>query len=168
MPGIKVKENERVTIGGMITEKRIKYTKTNQMMAYVMLEDLVGVVEVILFPKAFEKYSAKLTEDAKVFLSGRVQVEDEKDAKLICDTVESFSDKPRKLWIKFKDKNQCDAMQEEIIKMLEESDGRDEVVFYLEKEKQMKSLGRSHTVMAEGFLLDSLKEKLGDESVVVQ
>ncbi len=165
---IKVKENERVTIGGMITEKRIKYTKTNQMMAYVMLEDLVGVVEVILFPKAFEKYSAKLTEDAKVFLSGRVQVEDEKDAKLICDTVESFSDKPRKLWIKFKDKNQCDAMQEEIIKMLEESDGRDEVVFYLEKEKQMKSLGRSHTVMAEGFLLDSLKEKLGDESVVVQ
>lgn len=165
---IKVRENERVTIGGMITEKRVKYTKNNQMMAYIMLEDLVGSVEVIMFPKAFEKYSAKLAEDAKVFLSGRVQIEDEKDAKLICDTVDSFSDKPRKLWIKFKNKEQCDAMQEEILKMLEDSDGKDEVVFFLAAEKQMKSLGRSRSVMAEGILLDQLKEKLGDDSVALQ
>lgn len=165
---IKVKENERVTIGGMITEKRVKYTKTNQMMAYVTLEDLVGMVEVILFPKAFEKYSSKLTEDAKVFLSGRVQIEDEKDAKLICDLVESFSDKPRKLWIKFENKEQCDALSDEILGLLDESDGKDEVVFYLEKERQMKSLGRSHSVLAEGFLLERLKEKLGDDSIIVQ
>ena len=166
--GIKVTEEERVTIGGMITEKRIKYTKNNRMMAYVMLEDLMGSVEVIIFPNALEKYSAKLVEDAKVFLSGRVQIEDEKDAKLICDKVESFSDKPRKLWIKFKDKNQCDAMQEEILAMLEESDGKDEVVFYLAEEKQMKALGRNRAVLAEGILLDRLKEKLGEESVIVQ
>lgn len=165
---IKVEEGERVTVGGMITEKRVKYTKNNSMMAYVMLEDLVGSIEVIIFPKAFEKYSAKLVEDEKVFLTGRVQIEDEKDAKLICDTVESFSDKPRKLWIKFKDKEQCDAMQEEIMSMLSESDGKDEVVFFLDKEKQMKSLGRSRAVMAEGILLDKLKEKLGEDSIVVQ
>ncbi len=164
----KLQENERVTIGGMITEKRVKYTKNNQMMAYVVLEDLRGSVEAILFPKAFEKYSTVLTEDAKVFLSGRVQFEDEKDAKLICDKVESFSDKPRKLWIKFKDKEQCDALQEEIMSMLEGSDGKDEVVFYLAAEKQMKSLGRNRSVSAEGILLDQLKEKLGDDSIVVQ
>ena len=165
---IKVKENERVTIGGMITEKRVKYTKNNQMMAYVMLEDLVGVVEVILFPKAFEKYSLKLAEDAKVFLSGRVQVEDDKDAKLICDTVESFSDKPRKLWIKLLNKEQYEAMEEEIKAMLQDSDGRDEVVIYLAAEKQMKSLGRNLSVNAEGILIDQLKEKFGDDSIVVQ
>ena len=165
---IKVKENERVTIGGMITEKRVKYTKNNQMMAYVMLEDLVGVVEVILFPKAFEKYSLKLAEDAKVFLSGRVQVEDDKDAKLICDTVESFSDKPRKLWIKLLNKEQYEAMEEEIKAMLQDSDGRDEVVIYLAAEKQMKSLGRNLSVNAEGILIDQLKVKFGDDSIVVQ
>ncbi len=165
---IKVRENERVTIGGMITEKRVKYTKNNQMMAYVTLEDLVGSVEVIMFPKAFEKYSTKVAEDAKVFLSGRVQIEDEKDAKLICETVESFSDKPRKLWIKLRNKEEHDALEVEIRQLLADSDGKDEVVIYLAEEKQMKSLGRSMTVNAEGILLDLLKEKLGDDSIVVQ
>ncbi len=165
---IKVRENERVTIGGMITEKRVKYTKNNQMMAYVTLEDLVGSVEVIMFPKAFERFSTKVAEDAKVFLSGRVQIEDEKDAKLICETVESFSDKPRKLWIKLRNKEEYDALEVEIRQLLADSDGKDEVVIYLAEEKQMKSLGRSMTVNAEGILLDLLKEKLGDDSIVVQ
>ncbi len=165
---IKVRENERVTIGGMITEKRVKYTKNNQMMAYVTLEDLVGSVEVIMFPKAFERFSTKVAEDAKVFLSGRVQIEDEKDAKLICETVESFSDKPRKLWIKLRNKEEHDALEVEIRQLLADSDGKDEVVIYLAEEKQMKSLGRSMTVNAEGILLDLLKEKLGDDSIVVQ
>ncbi len=165
---IKVRENERVTIGGMITEKRVKYTKNNQMMAYVTLEDLVGSVEVIMFPKAFERFSTKVAEDAKVFLSGRVQIEDEKDAKLICETVESFSDKPRKLWIKLRNKEEHDALEVEIRQLLADSDGKDEVVIYLAEEKQMKSLGRSMTVNAEGVLLDLLKEKLGDDSIVVQ
>ena len=165
---IKVQENERVTIGGMVTEKRVKYTKNNQMMAYVVLEDLVGSVEAIVFPKAFEKYSAKLAEDAKVFLTGRVQIEDEKDAKLICETVESFSDKPRKLWIKLRNKDAYEAVEAEIRGLLADSDGRDEVVIYLAEEKQMKSLGRSQTVNAEGLLLDKLKEKFGDDSIVVQ
>lgn len=165
---IKVQENERVTIGGMVTEKRVKYTKNNQMMAYVVLEDLVGSVEAIVFPKAFEKYSAKLAEDAKVFLTGRVQIEDEKDAKLICETVESFSDKPRKLWIKLRNKAEYDTLEVEIRQLLADSDGKDEVVIYLAEEKQMKSLGRSQTVNAEGILLDQLKEKFGDDSIVVQ
>ena len=152
----------------MITEKRVKYTKSNQMMAYVTLEDLVGSVEVIMFPKAFEKFSTKIAEDAKVFISGRVQIEEEKDAKVICEKVESFSDKPRKLWIKLRNKEEHDALEVEIRRLLSDSDGRDEVVIYLAEEKQMKSLGRSLTVNAEGLLLDKLKEKLGDESIVVQ
>ena len=129
---------------------------------------LVGSVEAIVFPKAFEKYSAKLAEDAKVFLTGRVQIEDEKDAKLICETVESFSDKPRKLWIKLRNKDAYEAVEAEIRGLLADSDGRDEVVIYLAEEKQMKSLGRSQTVNAEGLLLDKLKEKFGDDSIVVQ
>ena len=121
-----------------------------------------------MFPKAFERFSTKVAEDAKVFLSGRVQIEDEKDAKLICETVESFSDKPRKLWIKLRNKEEHDALEVEIRQLLADSDGKDEVVIYLAEEKQMKSLGRSMTVNAEGILLDLLKEKLGDDSIVVQ
>ena len=131
-------------------------------------EGTSAIEMVLMFPKAFERFSTKVAEDAKVFLSGRVQIEDEKDAKLICETVESFSDKPRKLWIKLRNKEEHDALEVEIRQLLADSDGKDEVVIYLAEEKQMKSLGRSMTVNAEGILLDLLKEKLGDDSIVVQ
>ena len=164
---VKVEDNARATVGGIIMEKKIKYTKNNQAMAFLTVEDLVGTMEIIVFAKAYEKNSMKLQEDAKVFLSGRVSVEEDKDAKLICDTVELFADKPRKLWIKFANKAQCDALEKPVMELLAESDGRDEVVFYLEEEKQMKALARNKNVAAEGILLDKLRELVGDDSIRV-
>ena len=165
---VKVADGAKAVIGGMVVGKRVQYTKTNQMMAYVVLEDLVGSIETIVFPKAFEKYSTLLTEDAKVFMFGKVQVEDGKDAKLICDKIVPFSDMPRKLYVRFTDKAQCDALQGRIMDLLKESDGHDQVAFLLNKERQMKELGNHYTVAAEGILLDKLKEILGDDGVVVQ
>ena len=90
-----------VTIGGMIADKKIKYTKNDKIMAFLTLEDLVGSVEVIVFPNAYEKFSAKLMEENKVLIEGRVSVEEERDGKLICEKVTSFGEIPRKVWIKF-------------------------------------------------------------------
>lgn len=81
----KIKDNQKVTVGGMITEKTIKYTKNNKVMAFLTLEDLVGTVEVIIFPRDYEKYHDLLVEDEKVFITGRANVEEEKNGKLICE-----------------------------------------------------------------------------------
>ncbi|MEG0566408.1 MAG: DNA polymerase III subunit alpha, partial [Hungatella sp.] len=67
-----VEDGSYVTIGGMITGKTVKTTKNNKMMAFVTLEDLVGSVEVVIFPRDYEKNRAWLIEDAKVFVQGRV------------------------------------------------------------------------------------------------
>lgn len=87
---VKVKDNQKVTVGGMITEKTIKYTKNNKVMAFLTLEDLVGTVEVIVFPNSYEKYSSLLNEDEKVFITGRANVEEDKNGKLICEQITSF------------------------------------------------------------------------------
>lgn len=79
-------------IGGMVAEKTIKYTKHNQVMAFITLEDLVGSVEVVVFPRDYEQYSSLLTEEAKIFVRGRVAVEEEKNAKLICGQITGFED----------------------------------------------------------------------------
>ena len=89
---VTVPDQINVVIGGMIAEKTVKYTKNDKVMAFLNIEDLVGNVEVVVFPKDYEKYSALLMEDAKVFIKGRTSVEEEKDGKLICEQIVSFED----------------------------------------------------------------------------
>ena len=88
---VRVADQARVTLGGMIAGKTIKYTKNDKMMAFLTLEDLVGSVEVVVFPRDYEKNAAILTEDAKVFIRGRASVEEDKDGKLICEEVYTFA-----------------------------------------------------------------------------
>ena len=87
-----VQDQAYVVIGGLIADKTVKYTKNDKIMAFLNLEDLIGNVEIVVFPQAYEKYSTLLTEDAKVFIRGRVSLEEDKDGKLICDQIISFED----------------------------------------------------------------------------
>ena len=89
---VRVADNQDSVVGGMIAEKSIKYTKNDKAMAFLNIEDLVGSVEVILFPNTYEKYASLLVEDAKVFVKGHVSVEDDKDGKLICDQLVTFEE----------------------------------------------------------------------------
>ena len=81
----RVMDNSKVTVGGMITGKTIKYTKTNKVMAFLTVEDLVGTVEIVVFPRDYEKNAQLMEVDDKVFIQGRVSAEDEKASKLICE-----------------------------------------------------------------------------------
>jgi len=89
---VRVGDREQAVIGGMIAGKNVKYTKNDQMMAFLTLEDMVGSVEVIVFPKSYEQYGSVLLEDAKIFVRGRTSVEEDKDAKLICEEIFTFAE----------------------------------------------------------------------------
>jgi len=89
---VTVQDQTTAVIGGMIADKTVKYTKNDKVMAFLNIEDLVGNVEVVVFPKDYEKFSALLVEDAKIFVKGRVSVEEEKDGKLICEQIISFDE----------------------------------------------------------------------------
>ena len=87
---VKLRDNQKVIIGGMITEKNIKYTKNNKTMAFLLLEDLFGTVEVIVFPGEYERYHTLLNEDEKVFIRGHANVEEDKNAKIVCEQICTF------------------------------------------------------------------------------
>ena len=70
-------------------------------MAFLTIEDLFGTVEVIVFPRDYEKYHTYLNEDEKVFISGHVNVEEDKNGKLICESIVSFDDTKKELWLQF-------------------------------------------------------------------
>ena len=162
-----VKDGEPVTIGGIISDKRLKYTKNEKVMAFLQLEDMLGSVEVIVFPRDYEKNSDKLTEDRKVFIKGRVSAEDEKDAKLICEKITAFEEIPKKLWIKFPTKELFEEKEEELMASLHDSEGKDSVVIYIETPKAMKTLPPNQNVNADSDLIDRLEALYGKENIRV-
>lgn len=162
-----VEDNAKAVIGGMIMDKKIKYTKQNKIMAFLTLEDLVGSVEVVVFPNAYEKYSSKLLEENKVFIEGRVKVEDERDGKLICEQITAFDEIPRKVWLKFPDMNTYMSKELTLFDAIYESEGIDNVIIYIEETRQKKTLPPNRNIKADRAVLDKLRNLFGEENVKV-
>ncbi len=162
-----VRDGKLATIGGMITEKKIKYTKNEKVMAFLQVEDLVGSVEVIVFPRDYEKYGSFLSEDNKVFIKGRVSVEEDRDGKLICEKIVPFDAIPKKLWIKFPTRTAYEEKKQVLFDILKESEGNDSVVIYVENPKSMNPLKDNWNVSAEEGLIGRLEEQFGRENIKV-
>ena len=162
-----VHDGAYVTIGGMITEKTVKTTRNNKMMAFLTVEDLAGSVEVLVFPKDYEKRRDMLIKDEKVFIRGRASVGDEPVGKLICEQIIPFSQVPRELWIQYADKDAYLAGEKELLDLLKTSDGNDTVIIYLGRERAKKVLPRNWNVRAGEALVTTLSEMLGEKNVKV-
>ncbi len=163
----KVGDGNRVTVGGMITSKTIKYTKTNQTMAFLTLEDLLGTMEIIVFPKSYEQYSGMIDTDAKVFIRGRVSVEEDRPSKLILERVIPFSEVPAEIWIRFPDRDAFEQEEKDIRDIVSPFPGTDRVIVYLEKERAMKRMNCFTDAEDAGGVLVTLKQKFGGDNVKV-
>ena len=162
-----VEDNSTVVIGGMITGKKVKTTKNNQLMAFVSLEDMVGTVEVLIFPKIYEKHKQYLNEDSKVFLRGRASIGDDPVGKLVCEEVIPFSEIPSELWLQFRNQNYYDGQIDQVMAALRNSEGKDRVVMYLKEERKLRRLSENWVVDASGALLTELYDILGENNVKV-
>ena len=163
----KVHDGAKEIIGGMITEKTIKHTKTNQMMAFITVEDLLGTVEVVVFPRDYEKNRDYLEVDSKVFVRGRVSEEDDKPSKLICEKIIPFEQTKKELWIQFPDKETFLNQEQIVYGYLADSDGNDEVVIYCAKERVVKRLPKNRNIGINEQILSRLMNHFGEKRVKV-
>ena len=163
----KVHDGTREIVGGMITAKTIKHTKTNQMMAFLSLEDLVGTVEVIVFPRDYEKNREYLEIDKKIFVKGRVSEEEERPSKLICETIIPFEQTKKELWVQFSDKEDFLRNEHILYGYLADSEGDDEVVIYCQKERAIKRLPRNRNIRIGQEVLSRLMNHYGEKRVKV-
>ena len=163
----KVHDGAKEIIGGMITEKTIKHTKTNQMMAFITVEDLLGTVEVVVFPRDYEKNRDYLEVDSKVFVRGRVSEEDDKPSKLICEKIIPFEQTKKELWIQFPDKETFLDQEQIVYGYLADSDGNDEVVIYCAKERVVKRMPKNRNIGINEQILSRLMNHFGEKRVKV-
>ncbi len=163
----KVHDGAKEIIGGMITDRTIKATKTNQMMAFITVEDLFGTVEVVVFPRDYEKNREYLEIDQKIFVRGRVSEEDEKAGKLICEKVIPFEQTKKELWIQFPDKASYLENEQIVYGYLADSEGDDEVVIYCQAERAVKRLPRNKNIQINTQVLSRLMNHFGEKRVKV-
>ena len=181
---VRVPDQTKVVVGGIIAGKTIKYTKNDKMMAFLTIEDLVGSVEVVVFPRDYEKYAAVLLEDAKVFIRGRSSVEEDKDGKVICEEVQTFQEvesagralwnRGRErtasrmtsgLWIQFADIASYEASRQELVSALSQSPGQEDVVIFLRSTKGVKVLPPNLRVKADDETIARLGTIFGQDNV---
>ena len=163
----KVTDGQKATIGGIITAKTVKNTKTGKMMAFITVEDVFGAVEVLVFPRDYEKYRSQAVEDNKVFVTGRVSISEEENGKLVCESITAFEDVPKVCWIQFANKQAYIDAEQELAGIIASSDGNDLVTVYCREEKQRKVLPKSQTIQAQGETLKLLMDRFGQDNVKV-
>jgi len=163
----RVTQDAKAIIGGMITGITVKTTRTNSMMAFLTLEDMYGSVEIIVFPRDFEKNRSMFVEDRKVFIVGKVAVEEERPAKLILQKIIPFEQIPKQIWIQFENKAVYQEEEQFLTQMIRENPGDAELIIYCKTEKARKSYGMQSRISLSESVREKLAEKYKTENVKV-
>ena len=161
----KLMNGSKQTIGGLISNIKVITTGSGQQMAYLTIEDFVGSVEVIMFARNYQKYKRLFDTTNKVFVTGRIQADADKPARLTADSVVSFDSVPRRLWLRFDSFAEYETHRDELTDIFKESDGKDTVTIYCVAEKQRIALPQSQCVKVTSDLLYILKSKYGEKNV---
>ena len=161
----RVKHEARETVGGLIAAKQIKYTRTNKVMAFLTIEDLVGSLEILVFPSVYERYRDMLEEDAKIFVEGRVSVEDDKPSKLIADVITPFSEVPEELWVAFSSLDAFKEGEAELKDLAAESEGKDRLFVFIRDTKQYRDMTPPRGILISPETLDAFRRHFGQDNV---
>lgn len=165
---LKIKDGNNVIIGGIITAVNKKITKSNEMMAFITVEDLYGSIEVVIFSKTFEKCKSLIYEDNIVVINGRVSIREEEGPKVLCESIKNLSKiSMHKIYILTENtraaKDAANMMKTEISK----SRGNIPIYICTKKERNKFMLNRDLWVNGDQSILSYLKEKFGSENVKV-
>ena len=154
-------------LGGIASMVNIKLTRNNQRMAFITLEDLVGSVEVIVFPRDFEKYKDLIEEGRKYIISGKASLEENDAAKLIAGKIIPFEEVPREVWLQFENKAELEKVEDELNKIFEGNKGNARVMLYCREERQVKRVNTVRGISYAEAVIDELKHKLGSDNVKI-
>ncbi|HHY82277.1 MAG TPA: DNA polymerase III subunit alpha [Clostridiales bacterium] len=159
-------DGSAVSLAGIITDKKVKYTRNNSAMAFVTLEDLYGAIEIIVFPLVYSRYASLLEEDRVVAIKGRISLREDEDPKVICNEVEALTNNKtyKKLYLKIsKDINP--GIQNEICNVLKKYKGNIPVYLYIESTNKTFRSSPDLWVSTDSALLKELSSMLGEKCV---
>ncbi len=163
-----IKDGDKVVVGGMITHVSKKLTRNNDMMAFIVLEDLYSSIEVIVFPKIFNMARNIINEDEVVLLKGRVSLREDEQPKLICEFMELLVKiNSEKLYILVEEKKDIKLKLQETKGVFLQHKGNIPVYFCTNKERKKFRIDRELWVNGSRELMDNLRNMFGENNVKI-
>lgn len=159
-----VRDGRNYIVGGLISNVTVKLTKTNQNMAFVTLEDLYGTVEVILFPRDYQKYRDLLVMDTAVYVKGRASVSEE-NGKLVAEFVISMDQVPKEIWIQVQNIGYFQEKQNMLYDVIRQHPGEREILIYSREEKAVKRLPSYENLSGDAEVLQELENIFGEKNI---
>ena len=183
----KYKDGDNVTLCGIITHITVKQTRNGQNMAFVTVEDMLGSIEIVVFPKILQSASDMLVPAGVITVSGSLSVEEEKDPKILANVITGAPDinsnavkaqnlsrpntaehkkgRHRGLFLRFDSENDERIKKAKIITSIFDGDFP---LFFYYKDKKHYDLQKSENFTApNNTMLSELCRLLGNENVVV-
>ncbi len=172
-------DNQRLTVAGVITSYKTRTTKNNTLMAYIDLEDDTGGMELLCFSRVLDESMPLIRENNAVLVTGRVSVRDEKEPQIMVDAIRPLTDsefardaqkgrgetavaQDQKLWLRIPTRE--DPRMDKIKLVLSFFPGKQQIILYFQDcKRKVGTWGQIHPA-----LVADLKERLGDENVVVK
>lgn len=164
---VNVSPTGNYVLGGIAADVNVKLTRNNQRMAFITLEDLVGNIEVIVFPRDFEKFKNLIEEGRKYIISGKASLEENADAKLIAGKIIPFEEVLREVWLQFENKAKLEEIEPKLNEIFINNKGNAKVMLYCREEKQIKQVNTVKGISHAESVIALLKSKLGDENVKI-
>lgn len=154
------------TLGGMVSAKTVKMTKNNQNMAFITLEDLLGTIEIVVFPKKYEQYKQYLEQDSKIFVYGRASISED-EGKILLEALVPFERVPKKVYLQCENMEDYNTKQKAVYEIIDRYPGNNTVIICLKEEKSYKTLPGQFQVDVKEECIAELKQLLGDEKVAI-
>ncbi len=164
----KVFDGQEVRYGGIISQKVVKTTRNNQTMAFLSVEDLYGIVEVVVFPRDYEANRHYLEEDEIVVVKGRVSTQEDQDGKIVCRSIRKLDDVTQsKVYLQFENKDHYTETINDIQRVMKDYAGTSTVIAFLKDTRKQSKFGHSYNISASEQCLKELGQILGEENVRV-
>lgn len=171
-----IPDETKVIVGGMIASVSVKYTRNNDKMAFLTLEDFQGTMEIVVFPKVYQQYSELLLEEAVILVKGRSNVSADGEAKVIASQMQILhleETKPAEnekttasVWLKIAQNREVPLQQ--ITAILGRFRGEIPVYIYQESTKEKRKADKKNWVDGSFDLQEELKLLLGEGNVVMK
>ena len=165
------RDEQRLSIAGIVASSKTKTTKNNTLMAYVTLEDDTGAMELLVFARVLGESGGYIKENAPVLATGRLSVRDEKAPQMLVDSIRPLGEagtavkereSGQKLYVKVPTAQS--PQFEKIKKIFLMFPGEQQAVFYFSDTR--KRMGTPCVIHP--ALIRELGEMLGGENVVLK
>ena len=166
---IKIKDKQNVVLGGIINNVSIKHTKNNKTMAFLTLEDLNGIIEVVVFPEIYSKFASYIKEEEIVLIDGAANISYDQQPKIICSKIipyKKLATNHSTLWLKIPKNNNTKI--EDLQQIFKLNKGNTPIIIYNEEKNLKMKINQNYWINTSDEILVKLKQLLGETCVVLK